>query len=247
MVERGVGGFPFGISCGNDTVRLADGSAAPVDSIAVPVVDPGSDTWGRYPSGTGGWAQTSPTKGSPNLPSTASPPVDAAGWLFDPSSVVEIDLSIPPDSRAALALDPDEYQDGTFSLSAAGGSYGPLDVGVRLKGNTSFRPLTGKAAFKISFPHAVPGQRFLGLKHLTLNNMVQDASMMHERLAYELFRAAGIAAPRTGYAYVRVDGDDYGLYLDVETPDELMLRRWFATTKHLYEGNAVTSAPALPS
>lgn len=62
--------------------------------------------------------------------------------------------------------------------------------------------------------------------------------MLHEALAYEVFRAAGIAAPRTGYAYVRVDDEDYGVYLNVETPDRVMLPRWFESTGHLYEGNA---------
>ncbi len=107
--------------------------------------------------------------------------------------MAEIDLSIPPASREALATDPGEYVEATFSLDAAGGAYGPLDVGVRLKGNASFRTLDGKAAFKLNFDPA-PGGRFLGLRRLTLNNMVQDPSMLHEALAYEVFR--GRASPR---------------------------------------------------
>jgi hypothetical protein len=60
--------------------------------------------------------------------------------------------------------------------------------------------------------------------------------MIHEVLSYRVFREAGIAAPRTGYACVRVNGDDYGLYLNLETPDEVMLRAWYESTQHLYEG-----------
>ena len=33
---------------------------------------------------------------------------------------------------------------------------------------------------------------------MTLNNMVQDESMIHETLGYAILRAAGIPAPRTG-------------------------------------------------
>ena len=43
-------------------------------------------------------------------------------------------------------------------------------------------------------------------------------------------------ASRTGYAYVRVNGSDYGVYLNVETLDDVSLPRWFASTGHLYEG-----------
>ena len=168
---------------------------------------------------------------------------DEAAVLFDPSVVVEIDLGLSEASLDALASDPGEYVDATFSLTGPHGSYGPLAIGARLKGTTSFRPLSGKAAFKLKLAHSVKGQRFLGLKTLTLNNMVQDPSMVHEVLAYEAFRAVGIPAPRTGYAYVRVNGADYGVYLNVETLDDVFLPQWFASTGHLYEGEAVDLAP----
>lgn len=178
-----------------------------------------------------GLAQTSPDPATP---------------LFEPEAVAAIELTLPETSIAALE-DPEKrekYQDGTFSLAMTDGTPAgveepstPIDVGIRLKGGRgSFKPLTGKAAFKVKFNHSVKGQTFLGLKTLTLNNMVQDPSMIHEALSYESFRAVGIAAPRTGYAYVRVNGEDYGLYLNVETLDDVALPRWFEATGHLYEG-----------
>lgn len=173
------------------------------------------------------------------LPPTASaePPPDPASWLFAPTLVARIDLTLPAASIAAIEAEPDEYQPGTFSLHGAGGEFGPLDVGIRLKGGIgSFRPLTGKAAFKVKFDEYVDGQTLLGLRKLTLNNMVQDPSMIHETLAYEAFRAAGVPASRTGYAFVDLNGEDYGLYLNVETLDKVSLPRLFASTKHLYEG-----------
>jgi hypothetical protein len=239
VVEKGDSGFAFGISCGSDTIRLADGASAPVDDIAVPALASGADTWGRYPNATGSWVETVPTKGDPNEAANPSggPPPDQAAWLFDPGAVVEINLTLPQASKDALAANPDEYQDATFSLTTTGGTYGPLAVGARLKGGYgSFRPLTGKSAFKIKFAHSVAGQRFLGLKKLTLNNMVQDPSMVHETLAYDAFRAVGVPAPRTGYAYVRVNGDDYGVYLNVEALDDVSLPKRFDSTQHLYEG-----------
>jgi hypothetical protein len=177
---------------------------------------------------------------SPTLAPAAiagEPPADdPAAWLFSPAAVVEIDLTLPQESSDALNIDPTEYQDGTFSLTTPSEKYGPLNVGIRLKGHGSFRPLSGKAAFKVKMSHSVPGQRFLGLKTLTLNNMIQDPSMIHEVLAYEVFRSAGVSASRTGYAYVRVNGQDYGLYLNLETLDDVMLPRWYGSTQHLYEG-----------
>jgi CotH protein/lamin tail-like protein len=241
VVEKVAGGFPFGISCGSDTIRLADGAAGSlVDEFTVPLLAAAGDTWGRFPDGTGSWVETAPTEGAVNEPSSAGggPPPDPS-WLFDPGAVPVIDLTLPQATIDALDADPTTaYHDATFSLTRAGGqTYGPLAVGVRLKGGIgSFRTLYGKAAFKLKFNYSVAGQRFQGLKKLTLNNMVQDKSMIHETLAYAAFRAVGVPAPRTGYAYVRVNGGDFGLYLDVETLDDVALKRLFATTQHLYEG-----------
>ncbi len=168
----------------------------------------------------------------------AEPAPGPAGWLFDPGTVVEIDLDLPQASVDVLKVKPEEeYQPATFSLTAGEQTFGPLSVGARLKGGLgSFRPLSQKAAFKLKFDEFVDDQTFFGLEKLTLNNMVQDPSMLHETLAYEAFRAAGVAAPRTGYAFLRVNGEPYGLYLNVEALDSVALPRWFASTLHLYEG-----------
>jgi hypothetical protein len=244
-VDRGGGGFSFGISC-SDTIRLGNAASTLIDQEALPDIDFDLDTWGRVPDGSGPWRQTFPTKAAPNQPSPSG--IDEAAGLFDPTQVTEIDLELPPESITALNADPDEYADGTFTLTAGPNTYGPMDVGVRLKGGLgSFRPLSAKAAFKVRFPHSIPGQRLFGLRTLTLNNMVQDPSMLHELLAYRAFREMGLPASRAGYSFVRVNADPYGLYLNLETLDDVSLPRWFPTTEHLYEGASgsdVTTAGA---
>lgn len=174
----------------------------------------------------------------------------SAEALLEPTTVVVVDLQLPQPSLEALEAEPDEYVQGTMALYETDGTPagiapdpvapGPITVGVRLKGSTgSFQGLDGKAAFKVKFNEFVKGQKFLGLKKLTLNNMVQDASMLHESLVYPAFRAAGIPAPHTGYAYVYVNGVDYGMHLNLETMDDLALEKRFGEfddPQHLYEG-----------
>jgi spore coat protein CotH len=177
---------------------------------------------------------------------------DEAAQIYDPSTVDAIELTLPKTSEEELEAHPTEnYVEGFLTISATEGSPGTeqapplvsgLKVGIRLKGNEggSFRDLKeGKAAFKIKC-NFVKGVKCLGLKKMTLNNMVQDPSMVHETLAYAAFRAAGVPASRTGYAYVKVNGKDFGVYLDLETLDDVSLKRIFGsfdeTTQHLYEG-----------
>jgi hypothetical protein len=180
---------------------------------------------------------------------TARAEADAAAWLYEPTSVAAIDLTLPSASIAALETDPTgEYQRGTFSLAVTDGTptgigsfSAPIEVGIRLKGGLgSLRTLDEKAAFKVKVDEFVKGQTFLGLRKLTLNNLVQDPSMVHEVLSYGVFRALGVSAPRTGYAYLRVNGEDFGLHLNVETLDKVALEKRFGAfqepPQHLYEG-----------
>ena len=185
--------------------------------------------------------------------SAAEPSGDPAAAMYDPETVVAIDLTLPPASIAALEADPTgDYQDGTFSLATTDGRPGgvgafsaPIAVGIRLKGKAgSFLPLGQKSAFKVKFSQ-VSGQRFLGLKKLTLNNMVQDPSMVHETLSYTAFRALGVDASRTGYAFVRLNGEPLGVYLNVENLDDVALKERFGTfadPQHIYEGEYGTDA-----
>ena len=163
--------------------------------------------------------------------------------MYDPDQVVEVKLGgLSEEELDALELDPTEYQHGTFELLVGGVPKGPLlnDVGIRLKGGVgSSRPVkTGKSGFKVRFDEFVKGQLFFGIKRLTLNNMIQDPSMVHETLTYELFRDLGLPASRTGYAFVDLNGADYGLFLNLETLDKISLPHWFETTQHLYEADA---------
>jgi hypothetical protein len=177
----------------------------------------------------------------------AAPPAlaDDTATLYDPARMFVVKLSLPEKSRKELAIDRNKYQPGTFSLaessngrpSGVGSFSSPVSVEMKLKGSASYRPLSGKSAFKIRFPQ---GEPFRGLRYMTLNNMVEDPSMIHETLAYTAFRGSGVPASRTGYAYVYVDGEDYGVHLNIETLDRVALEKHFGPfdedVQHLYEG-----------
>jgi hypothetical protein len=228
--------FPFGLSCGDDTLRLADATDTLVDSTTLPVLASGDMTLGRIPDGSGGWTVTLPTPGAANAVAPDAQGDDPA-WLYDPLQVTEVDLEAEPAVLARLDSVPDEYVEARITMRNGTSTYGPYVVGLRLKGHASFRPLTGKAAFKVKFGYSVSGQRFHGLKGLTLNNMVQDPSMISEATTSLLMTATGVPTARVGFAYVRLNGADYGLYANVESVDAVMSQRWFTGTQHVYEAD----------
>ena len=95
-----------------------------------------------------------------------------------------------------------------------------------------------KPSLKVRFDKYVDGQ-LLGdvIDRITLNNSKQDVSMINTCLAYEVFAAAGLPAPRCNFASVTVNGADLGLYLHVEEIKPPFLARHFARADgNLYEG-----------
>ena len=214
---------------GEELTLMVDGE--PLDRIATGPV-PDDRAWARYPDG-GAWRITAlPTPGRSN---GTRPPAsdDPSDRLFQSERVLFMQLSLPASTRAALARDP--YTEAPGSL-AFEGAYFPA-VAVRLKGQIgSFRTLDEKAGFKVDL-NAYEDHELRGEIGLTLNNMVQDESCLHEYLAYTLYRAVGVPAPRVGWVWLEVDGEPFGLYLLVESPDERFLARWYADPSgHLYEG-----------
>ncbi len=124
------------------------------------------------------------------------------------------------------------------------------DVAVRYKGNgtymTSQRDL--KRPLKLDLNEFVKGQKLAGLSKLNLHNNVTDPSGMNESIAYRLYRDAGVPAPRTAYARVRLtvpgehDGTPIGLYSLVENIDNNFFAERHGSRKGLIL-KPVTSRP----
>ncbi len=109
------------------------------------------------------------------------------------------------------------------------------NVAARFKGNGTFvASVRGyKRPFKLDLNDFVPEQRLAGRHTLNLHNLAADRTYLCDTLACEFFRAAGLPAPRTAFARVRltVEGrfEDrlLGLYVLVENPDSQWAREQF--------------------
>ncbi|MFN7147401.1 MAG: CotH kinase family protein, partial [Myxococcota bacterium] len=164
----------------------------------------------------------------------AAPGARAGPEFFDDSFVHTVALTLSDDALDALGVDPYTYVEGSVTVDGVA-----LDrVGVRLRGKIgSFRDLSAKPKWKIDLNRFVPGQRLGDHEVLALNNTVVDCSWLREPTGYALFRQVGIPAPRTAYTHVTLNGEDYGLYVAVEFPDDRFLARHYPDpTGNLYDG-----------
>ena len=118
------------------------------------------------------------------------------------------------------------------------------EVGVRKKGFLGSQSDT-KPSLKLRYDKYVGGQSLGGvMERMTLNNSIQDPSMVNTCLAYQVFAAAGSPASRCNFATVKVNGKDLGLYVHVEEIKAPMLARHFDSADgNLYEGNVSDFTP----
>ncbi|MEE8409843.1 MAG: CotH kinase family protein, partial [Myxococcota bacterium] len=186
----------------------------------------------------------------PLQPRYPDPPVDRSAVVFEQDRILEVAIDIDPDDWDELREQTRSFSDvfGTNCLDAPPPrpfTYFPAqvtidgelieDVGARKKG--FFGSLdTEKPSLKISFNEYRLGQRFAGMRRLTLNNSKQDPSYVKQCVGYDLFRKAGVPASRCNFAHVTVNGNDLGLYVHVEGIKKEMLRRYFPDTDgNMYE------------
>jgi len=107
-------------------------------------------------------------------------------------------------------------------------------VGIRPKGNSSLmqvaRSDSNRYSFRLKFDEYIKGQTCFGLESFVVNNMLGDNTYMKEYVSYELMKEIGVDAPYFGYADIKVNGKDWGLYLAVELYNDSYEQRVFGTT-----------------
>jgi hypothetical protein len=220
------------VACGSDeaTPRAPAGSPAPATEAT--------------PSGTGAAAET-------EQPAVSDP----TATYFDLERVLTIAIEIAPEDWDTLRhqtrtfedliAEMEEYQLSRpfasiytwFPATVTVDGETHAEVGVRKKGFLGSQSDT-KPSLKLRFDKYVDDQALGGvMERMTLNNGVQDASLINTCLALQVFASAGIPASRCSFATVSVNGKDLGLYIHVEELKRPFLERHFASGEgNLYEG-----------
>lgn len=147
--------------------------------------------------------------------------------IFDTSRVHTVDIVMDGWEEFLETCENEEYADCTVIVD--GEAF--RNTAIRAKGNTSLRNVSqmnsNRYSFKIEFDHYDSTRTYYGLDKLCLNNIIQDNTYMKDYLVYRLMAEQGAAAPLCSYAYITVNGEDFGLYLAVEGVEESFLQRNF--------------------
>jgi hypothetical protein len=102
-------------------------------------------------------------------------------------------------------------------------------VGVRIRGNTSYTALPSgseKFSLNVEVDFVNAQQTIMGYRNLNLNNGWRDPTFCRE-VVYNNYVAQFIPNPRANHVVVTLNGQNWGVYANVQQFDKIMLSNWF--------------------
>ena len=145
--------------------------------------------------------------------------------IFDRSKVHTFDIIMNDWDSFIENCESEEY----YPCNVAIDGESIRNVGIRGKGNTSLSSVknmdSSRYSFKIEFDQYDSTKSYHGLDKLCLNNIIQDNTYMKDYIAYSLMSDFDVDAPLCSYVYITVNGEDWGLYLAVESVEDSFLQR----------------------
>ncbi len=145
--------------------------------------------------------------------------------LFDTSRVHSISIEMTDWDDFIKNAAAKQYRNCTITIDGERFE----NIAIRTKGGSSLEDVStqenGKYSLKIEFDHNDKGVTYHGLDKLSLNNMIFDKTYMKDYVTYQMMTKAGVVSPLTSYSYVTVNGQEYGLYLNIEGIEDSFLRR----------------------
>ena len=99
-------------------------------------------------------------------------------------------------------------------------------VGIRYKGNTSYTRSGEKKSINISIDATAEGADIDGYSTLNLNNAFGDDTLLREALYFNTMKKY-VASPWAGIAQLNINGENRGVYSNVQQQDGSLIREYF--------------------
>ena len=151
--------------------------------------------------------------------------------LYDAKTLRTIFLQFPSANWEAL-LEPNYRRDVDVpaTVTIDGRTY--RDVGVRFRGNSSYRmvPAGFKRSLNLSFDAVHADQEVGGYNTLNLLNANSDPTFVRTALYADIARNY-VAVPKVNFVRVAVNGESWGIYVNVQQFNKDFLREAYGTTK----------------
>jgi len=153
--------------------------------------------------------------------------------LFDKKTIGEIRLTLPSanwsDALDSMRL----YGDGLLTGTASIDGMEYQSVGVRFRGNNSYQMGMKRNPLQIKLNHTTADLNHQGYTSIKLSSALRDPSMVREVLFHEI---AGryMPSPQANYLKLFINNEYVGVFINLESPDELFLNNHFASSENPY-------------
>jgi hypothetical protein len=195
---------------------------------------PGGGPFGGMPfggrGGPPGFGSEEPGKPGLRVAVADVPPLSNKS-LYDPQVLRTLFLEFETDDWEAELEDFHGTDvDVPATLTVDGQKY--PNVGVHFRGMSSYMavPRGSKRSLNLSLDMADPNQRLYGYKTLNLLNAHEDPSQMHTVLYSHIARQY-IPAPRANFVKLVVNGESWGVYVNVQQFDKIFLTENYKKAK----------------
>ncbi|MGI6161503.1 MAG: CotH kinase family protein [Christensenellales bacterium] len=152
-----------------------------------------------------------------------------ASRLFDQNRVHTIDIRVDESDWQSLLQNAADKEYINCAAVIDGEMFS--DIGIRAKGSNSLRQIakygSQRFSLKLKFNHYEKGGSYYGLDRLSLNASFQDNAFLKDYMTYDMMRHMDVAAPLCSYAFVTVNGEDWGLFVAIEEIREAFNQRNF--------------------
>jgi hypothetical protein len=158
------------------------------------------------------------------------------GKVYNDTIVPRVDVFMDPDSLEIMFND--LYTETEYTALFVFNDGLTVDtvenIGIRVRGNTS--QTAEKKSFKISFNTFERGRKFYGFEKLNLNGEHNDPSIIRSKLYWETDESMQVPGPRANHIELYINGDYFGLYINVEMIDENFVKNRFGNNNgNLYK------------
>ena len=162
---------------------------------------------------------------------------------YDVSFVHDIRLNIEQPKNWSDVLDSMRlYGDGMLIATVMIDGTTFQNVGINYKGGTGYTTGAKRNPLQIKLNYIDKNQNYQGVKTFRLSQALRDPSMVREVLAYEIARKY-IPTPRANYTNLTINGEQRGLFVNVEAISEEFLQRNFgAADGSLFRANPEAKA-----
>jgi hypothetical protein len=139
--------------------------------------------------------------------------------VYTDNVVHRIDVQLEADSLTAMYANVNDHEyPCTVIIDDRLTTDTVLQAAVSFRGNTSMG--AAKKSFKISFNTFVPGRTYKRLEKMNLNGEHNDPAISRSKIYWETLASMKVPGPRANHYEVYINGNYYGLYVNVEHIDE---------------------------